>query len=112
MAGAGSLAGLQHSASLFKTFLVGWVGGGWVGGGWWVGGLVGGWVRNTGNKAQLRPAGAGALPELGNSCHKKSFLVTGNQFLSQEINCSKKNSLSLVKLAHLTCGIVGIQPKI
>ena len=30
----------------------------WVGGGWW--------VRNTRNKAQLRPAGAGALPELGN----------------------------------------------
>ena len=29
------------------------------------GGWVGGWVRNTGNKAQLRPAGAGALPELG-----------------------------------------------
>ena len=25
----------------------------------------GGWVRNAGNKAQLRPAGAGALPELG-----------------------------------------------
>ena len=24
------------------------------------------WVRNAGNKAQLRPAGAGALPELGN----------------------------------------------
>ena len=23
------------------------------------------WVRNTRNKAQLRPAGAGALPELG-----------------------------------------------
>ena len=26
----------------------------------------GGWVRNTENKAQLRPALAGALPELGN----------------------------------------------
>ena len=25
----------------------------------------GGWVRNTENKAQLRPALAGALPELG-----------------------------------------------
>ena len=25
----------------------------------------GGWVRNAENKAQLRPAGAGALPELG-----------------------------------------------
>ena len=24
-------------------------------------------VRNAGNKAQLRPAGAGALPELGNN---------------------------------------------
>ena len=50
---AGSLAELQQSARLFKTFPVGWVGGGWV-------------VRNAGNKAQLRPAGAGALPELGN----------------------------------------------
>ena len=29
----------------------------------WVGGW---WVRNTENKAQLRPALAGALPELGN----------------------------------------------
>ena len=30
---------------------------------WWVG--CGGYVvRNAGNKAQLRPAGAGALPEL------------------------------------------------
>ena len=28
--------------------------------------MVGGWVRNTGNKTQLRLAGAGALPELGN----------------------------------------------
>ena len=28
---------------------------------------MGGWVRNTGNKAQLRPAGTGALPELGNN---------------------------------------------
>ena len=27
---------------------------------------MGGWVRNAGNKAQLRPAGAVALPELGN----------------------------------------------
>ena len=26
-------------------------------------------VRNAGNKAQLRPAGAGALPELGNNEH-------------------------------------------
>ena len=42
------MAELQHSASLFKNFPVGWV------------------VRNTGNKAQLRPAGAGSLPELGN----------------------------------------------
>ena len=33
------------------------MGGGWVGGGW---------VRNTENKAQLRPALAGALPKLGN----------------------------------------------
>ena len=37
---------------------------------WWVGCggyVVGGWVvRNTGNKTQLRLAGAGALPELGN----------------------------------------------
>ena len=28
--------------------------------------MVGGWVRKTENKAQLRPAVAGALPELGN----------------------------------------------
>ena len=50
-----------------KTFPVGWVGGGWVGGGR---------VRNTKNKAQLRPAVAGALPELG-----KSFVqVSGPQF--------------------------------
>ena len=34
------------------------------------GGWVGGWVRNTGNKAQLRPAGAGALPELGKNGKK------------------------------------------
>ena len=27
---------------------------------------MGGWVRNTENKAQLRPAVAGALPEFGN----------------------------------------------
>ena len=32
----------------------------------WLRRLCGGWVRNAGNKAQLRPAGAGALPELGN----------------------------------------------
>ena len=59
MAGAGSLAELQYftSASLFKTFPVGW----WVG--LWVGG---GWLRKTGDKAQLRPAGAAALPKLGN----------------------------------------------
>ena len=38
----------------------------------WLRRLCGGWVveamwgvRNAGNKAQLRPAGAGALPELG-----------------------------------------------
>ena len=36
-------------------------------GGWWGGGgCVGGWVRNTENKAQLRPAVVRALPELGN----------------------------------------------
>ena len=29
--------------------------------------LTGGWVRNTVNKALLRSAGAGTLPELGNS---------------------------------------------
>ena len=54
----GSLVELRQSASLFKTIPVRWVGGWVVCGGWW--------VRNTGNKAQLRPAGAGALPELGN----------------------------------------------
>ena len=32
----------------------------------WLRRLCGGWVRNAGNKAQLRPAGAVALPELGN----------------------------------------------
>ena len=49
---------------LGKTFPVGWVG--------WLRRLCGGlvaeamwWVRNTENKAQLRLAVAGALPELG-----------------------------------------------
>ena len=37
--------------------------GGGGGGGWW--------VRNTENKTQLRPALAGALPELG----KKSIII-------------------------------------
>ena len=40
------------------------------------------------------------------------ILVTGNQILSQEINCSKKNLLSLIKLALLTSAITGIVPKI
>ena len=53
-------------------------------GGWW----VGGWVRNTGNKAQLRPALAGALPELGKSCHKSSQVVTSRHKSSQGVkNC-------------------------
>ena len=34
-----------------------------------------------------------------NYCYKKSILVIGNQFLSQEINSSQKNLLSLVDLA-------------
>ena len=38
------------------------------------------------------------------------ILVTRNLFVSKEINRSKKNSLSLVKLALLTCGILGILP--
>ena len=33
----------------------------------WLRRLCGGWVRNAGNKTQLRLAGAGALPELGNN---------------------------------------------
>ena len=37
-----------------------------------------------------------------NSCHKKSILITGNQILSKGINCSQKNSISLVKLSLLT----------
>ena len=53
MAGAGSWVELQHSASLLKTFPVGWV------------------VRNTENKAQLRPAVAGALTELGKNWYHK-----------------------------------------
>ena len=51
------------------------------------------------------------LVKESNSCHKTSILVTGNQFLSQKINCNKKNSVSLVKLALSTCGIVCILPK-
>ena len=43
---------------------------------------------------------------------QKCILVTGNQFLSQEINFSQKNLFSLVKLDLLTSGIVGILPKI
>ena len=31
--------------------------------------------------------------------------------MSRDINCSKKNSLFGVKLALLTCGIAGLQPK-
>ena len=48
-----------------------------MGGGWWVGGwVVGGWVvRNTGNKAQLRLAEAGALPELGKISASRIFRV-------------------------------------
>ena len=46
------------------------------------------------------------------SCHKKYILVTGNQFLPQEINSSQKNLLSLVKLVLSTCGIAWILRKI
>ena len=52
------------------------------------------------------------LSNESNSCHKKSFLVTGNPFLSQEIYCSKNNSLFWVKLALLICGITGLLLKI
>ena len=41
-----------------------------------------------------------------NSSHKKSIYVTGNRFLSQEINSSQKNSLSFIKLALSAWGIV------
>ena len=41
-------------------------------------------VRNAGNKAQLRPAGAGALPELGNI---KYCLRWRSSTLSAGIHC-------------------------
>ena len=44
-------------------------------------------VRNAGNKAQLRPAGAGALPELGN--------ITDNHVLV---------SVSVSILSHVSVG--------
>ena len=37
--------------------------------------VVGGWVRNTENKAQLRPAVAGALHELGKNNSMKGEIV-------------------------------------
>ena len=40
----------------------------------WLRRLCGGWVRNAGNKTQLRPAGAGALPELGKIATCLSYL--------------------------------------
>ena len=39
---------------------------------------MGGWVRNTENKAQLRPARAGALSELGNS--NPSIITNKDEF--------------------------------
>ena len=59
----------------------------------WLRRLCGGWVRNAGNKAQLRPAGAGALPELGKKeillitnrmCMKESIFLAGNAFIKQQ----------------------------
>ena len=50
----------------------------------WLRRLCGGWVRNAGNKAQLRPAGAGALPELGNI---KYCLRWRSSTLSAGIHC-------------------------
>ena len=46
------------------------------------------------------------------SGHKKSILFPGNQFLSQGINSSQKNLLSLVMIALSSCGILWILPKI
>ena len=55
MAGYGSLAELQHSARLDKTFPVGWVGG-----------LVGGRVRKAENKAKAQHSWGLGLAELSN----------------------------------------------
>ena len=47
------------------------------------------------------------------SCERRVILVTGNRFLSKEINSSQKNLFSLVKLALSSpCGIDWILPKI
>ena len=54
MAGYGSLAELQHSARLDKTFPVGWVGG-----------LVGGRVRKAENKAKAQYSWGLGLTVLG-----------------------------------------------
>ena len=45
----------------------------------WLRRLCGGWVRNAGNKAQLRPAGAGALPELGKNLTLQNKIKYGEQ---------------------------------
>ena len=60
MAGYGSLAELQHSARLDKTFPVGWVGG-----------LVGGRVRKAENKAKAQHSWGLGLAELGNKLSLK-----------------------------------------
>ena len=61
-----------------------------------MGGWVGGWVRNTGNKAQLRPAGAGALPELGKIENLELKLNTLEEKVEQDYKdlSQKLNSLS------------------
>ena len=54
MAGYGSLAELQQSARLGKTFPVGWLGG-----------RVAGWVRKAENKAKAQNSWGLGLAELG-----------------------------------------------
>ena len=54
-----------------------------------LGGWVGGWVRNTENKAQLRLAVAGALPELGNISNNSSSNNNNNN--NNNNNSNKSN---------------------
>ena len=44
-------------------------------------------MRNTENKAQLRPAVAGALPELGKKWKIMKFIVATNVVASQQRKC-------------------------
>ena len=51
---------------------------------------MGGWVRNTENKAQLMPAIAGALPELCKKKKKRGVSVKGRGELKQRRRIEKR----------------------